>query len=418
MRREALLLSSLFLACAPSGASREAVGEHVARTEQAFASSEATLVDFELDGRLLSDTSEPGRLPARIEAQLMYAVGQLNGERANGYFARLELTTIDVEGDAPPYRIHYHAKLPVAWGGPVIPSTYELRLPARVETEHQEAFAEKYGSSCADTASGGAHVEAFRLFLFYRPQNAGCQLAPEDVEVMTASVKPSTANSTGKYPEYDRVWEDGKLSVVTVWSRAESIEKTGDDDEGAHAYQEFVSRSRDLLDPLGTVTAAMASPLQTDLAVGLPDGRRVEVHARLVPADFWKSSQAAFDAWYDALTPEADLVLYSGHAGLGRNVRALMQKGVFLPGKYVVWTVNGCDTFAYLDDTLALRRAKQNPDDPAGTKYMDVVSNVMAGYFRTSASTSMALLDGFVRAERTYPEIFRDVDPEQIIVVP
>ena len=51
------------------------------------------------------------------------------------------------------------------------------------------------------------------------------------------------------------------------------------------------------------------------------------------------------------------------------------------PGQYLIWFANGCDTFAYVDRTLIDRRALVNPDDPGGTKYMDTVTNVMAGYF-------------------------------------
>ena len=121
--------------------------------------------------------------------------------------------------------------------------------------------------------------------------------------------------------------------------------------------------------------------------------------------------------WYDARTPEADLIVYSGHAGLGWNVRTLMTKGTFRAGKYAVWSVNGCDTFAYVDRTLATRRAKLNPDDPSGTKYLDVVSNVMAGTFATGPHTTLTLIDAMIGAKKTYRDIFFDVDAEQVIAV-
>jgi hypothetical protein len=57
----------------------------------------------------------------------------------------------------------------------------------------------------------------------------------------------------------------------------------------------------------------------------------------------------AFDAWYDARTPRADVILYTGHAGLGTNVRTFINKAPSARGSYLLWSVNGCDTFAYVD---------------------------------------------------------------------
>jgi hypothetical protein len=131
----------------------------------------------------------------------------------------------------------------------------------------------------------------------------------------------------------------------------------------------------------------------------------------------------SFDAWYDALTPSADVILYNGHAGLGANVRTLMSKGAFVPGHYLIWFANGCDTFAYVDRTLVGRRALLNPDDPGGSKYMDTLANVMAGHFRSLEPTSLTLLHALIDVRdashppKTYEEIFQTIDPSQIVVV-
>ena len=94
-----------------------------------------------------------------------------------------------------------------------------------------------------------------------------------------------------------------------------------------------------------------------------------------------------------------------------------MSKGAFVPGKYLIWFMNGCDTFAYVDRSLANRRALLNADDPGGTKYMDTVTNVMAGYFRSLGPTSLTLLRALVDARdrsappKTYEQIFQSIDP-------
>lgn len=54
---------------------------------------------------------------------------------------------------------------------------------------------------------------------------------------------------------------------------------------------------------------------------------------------------------------------------------------------------------------------------------MDTISNVLAGYFDTAPATSMTLLRAMTdavdprRGPTTFREIFRDVDPEQVIAV-
>jgi hypothetical protein len=163
-------------------------------------------------------------------------------------------------------------------------------------------------------------------------------------------------------------------------------------------------------------------PQQMHAAATLADGRIVNIEGMLVGAEL-AAAGSALDDWYDARTPNADLILYDGHAGHGDNVQALMTKGTFRAGKYLVWVVNGCDTLAYVDRTLADRRAALNPGDPGGTKYMDTVANILGGYFHSEAATSMEFIGDVVSAgesggkPKTYPQIFDAIDQSQIMVV-
>jgi hypothetical protein len=164
-------------------------------------------------------------------------------------------------------------------------------------------------------------------------------------------------------------------------------------------------------------TPGVATP-EVTISAALPDGRMVNVHVRLVGYRLYEDG-AAFDAWYDALTPNADLILYNGHAGLGQNVQTLSQKGTFVSGKYVMFQYNGCDTFAYVGSTLANRRAVLNPDDPTGTKYMDTIQNGMPAYFSSLTPTSMTLFRGImnIAAPTSYEQLFATVDPVQVVLV-
>ena len=81
--------------------------------------------------------------------------------------------------------------------------------------------------------------------------------------------------------------------------------------------------------------------------------------------------------------------------------------------------LNGCDTYAYVDEALFEAHAAVNPDDETGRRYVDIVNNAMPSYFFSMPAASMALVDGLLSydAPLTYEEIFARVDREQVILV-
>ena len=105
-----LLLGGLVAGCSPAG---EPAGERAGRSREAFTSAGAADYMVELDGRLELDAASAHDARTLVIAQLMYAVGQLNGERANARFEGLELGPLTAEppGDAGRLVIAYHAPL-------------------------------------------------------------------------------------------------------------------------------------------------------------------------------------------------------------------------------------------------------------------------------------------------------------------
>jgi hypothetical protein len=421
-------LVPLLAGCASTPSAPERLGE----AEQRFTSDQAVLLDFAFEGTLHVDRLDEGDLTALVQAQLMFAVGQLNGDRSLGRYERLEITGMSRTASAwlGNDEVKYRARLPVAWGGSTVPAAYAFTLPARIAEQDQLAFLSKYGTTCVDPSAGS--VDGGQLFIAYRPHAASCVLAPADVVTFPVAVTASTDNTTGKYPEYDRIWDDGALNIVAMFSQElEGLQP--ESDGGIGAYDRFVWTANEYLRRLQPDKTKRTAPpeltptpglamRQVKLAATLEDGRAINVDVMLVRHRL-DDDRTVFDQWYDPLTPAADVILYNGHAGLGDNVRTLMNKGTFRTGQYVVWIVNGCDTFAYVDRTLLDRRASLNADDPRGTRYMDTVSNVMPAYFETSPRTSMAFIEAIVAAgdpkpaPLTYQQIFTGIDPEQIVVV-
>src|SRR4029079_8312326 len=150
-----------------------------------------------------------------------------NGYTAVGRVDKAEITNIQkttVEGKT---QITYTAKLPVIWNkrnGP--PTSIDLKLPLDISYSGQEAFATKYKDKCVDF---GAHdVDSGSMFYYFRPRNSGCNLAAADITAPPATLTPSGTQTTGKFPEYNKVWEDGALNVVAIFGKFDDGATSGD----------------------------------------------------------------------------------------------------------------------------------------------------------------------------------------------
>jgi hypothetical protein len=389
---------------------------------KADASALAVFVDFEFEGKLLTDYSFNDT--STIQDQLLYTVGLLNGSNAVGRIDRLVLSDVRKTQVNGKTQITYKAKLPVAWAkrNPV-PNEYELALPLDISSAGQNAFAAKYAQNCVDI---GAHdVDAGSMFYYYRPKASRCSLAAADVLKVSAMVSPSPIQTTGKFPEYNKIWEDGTLNVVAIFGKYEDGATSGSD-AGIAAYNTFIREVKTELAPRSLTTVPATVPTspgvgtpEVEFKATLPDGRKINVVAMLTDNVTAGLAQPAFRARYEALSTRADYIVYNGHAGLGTNVRALASAGRWVQGQYVVVYMNGCDTFAYIDDALNKAHKNVNPDDITGTKYIDIVTNAMPAFFHSMSGATMALFRGMVNSNdpQTYEQLFRSVDSSQLVLV-
>jgi len=422
-------LLSLVAGCAmdssePGGGSGEQTiaDEDLVKPEEGKADSsvQAVIVDFEWDGEAVVDSV--WNVENTVEDQLLYTIGHLNGENSVGRLDKLELTnvkTVDFEGKK---KITYHAKMPVAWGKKNnVPTSYKLRIPRDASYSGYDKFTTKYKESCVDW---NAHdVNSGSMWYYYRPFDSDCRLDDADVYTAEATVRVSTVNTTGKYPEYNKVWEDNLFKTVAIFGKYEDG-ATASSDAGIAAYNEFVNSVKTKLGQYNLTTLPASVPSSPGVAHPdvefhgtLPDGKKIEVYALLV--DNVRTAGPVFDDRYEALSSTADFIVYNGHAGLGANIRALAQKGKWVKGQYAIFFENGCDSYAYVDSEIWKDHAAVNPDDPTGTKYVDMVVNAMPAYFRSDAEATMAFVNGLLSFEqpKTYEQIFKDVDSSQVILV-
>jgi len=385
----------------------------------ADASAQAVVIDLAFKAELV--TSHCFNPRQAIQDQLLYTIGQLNGHNSVGRLDRLELSNVATRTESGLCRVTYDARLPVAWGKKNdVPRELEVVLPKDNTYEGLERFVKSYSATCVDW---GAHdVTAGSMWYYYRPLRSGCRLGDADVVRAKAAVSRSPVNTTGKYPEYDKVWEDGALRVVAVFGKFEDGATTND--AGIDAYNRFVATVAADLRPHSPTTSPAVLPSEPGVGVPevvfdatLPGGKTVQVVALMV--DNVRTAGATFDARYEALSSRADLIVYNGHAGLGANVRALAAKGAWVAGQYVIVFMNGCDTYAYVDTALFDAHADVNDDDPAGTKYVDIVTNSMPSFFHSMAGATTALVRGLMAFDepRTYERIFADIDAREVVIV-
>ncbi|MBI3072408.1 MAG: hypothetical protein HYY84_09870 [Deltaproteobacteria bacterium] len=395
--------------------------EVAAVMEEPLSSPNATLMNFEYNGELV--TTSGASSVAAAKSQAFYLVGHFNeigGVARVGRTSVSNVKTYALAGGLK--RATFRVKIPVVWPGKTnLPSSYSITLPKRVDLPGQTAFHARYSLTCND-AYEPDQIKVANYWYHYRTKASGCTLAAADVTTTTASAVVSTENTVAKFPEYHRIWEDNQFNVVTVWGKYEQG-ATANDDAGIAAYNRFLREMKIYL-PGATISPANLpddpgdSAREVVFTKELANGRRISVVAILT--DELKSEGAAFDKRYNEVSTGADLIAYSGHAGLGSNIAALTQKGRWFPGKYQVFFMNGCDTFAYDNDAMFnVRKALDPARDPTGTKNADVIMNAMPAYFQDMAQGTMAILRALAddANPRHYGQFLADIAGVQVPLV-
>ncbi len=390
-----------------------------------FSSDKATLLDFEFDGEFV--TTRSWAIEGDIQNQLMYTIGQLNDNGGVGRLDAVKLTDIQSASEENgKRRVTYHAVLPVAWPSKYdfyLPKSYTFKLPYDMSYSGLSSFVQNYGTTCIDLWS--AHnVTVGSMWYYYRPEARNCKIAADDILQAPVTISKSTDNSDGKYPEIDMIWKDNVLNAIVIFGK-DNAGATGFTDFGVAQYGQFNYRLRWTsfaglkLDP--TPSNIPSAPDATFPEINwegtFEDGRVLKVHAFLI--DNPRMPSESFKKRYAELSGDADIVIYNGHAALGDNVRAFTRMGKPNPGQYTIVSMMGCDTFAYVDGYMAQQRAEINPDDPQGTKYLDMITNIVPTNPTMLPTASFALIQGVVdpKNPQTFYQILRNFEYKHYSVV-
>ena len=375
------------------------------------------------NGRILTKETDDAAIKDLVNDQLYYTIGILNGYNGVADLNRTPRELITINDKIPladgMFEVHYGAKLFVSWARErPIPGSISLVVPANME-EGLAPFFKKFNiPECLDSS---AHdVSLGILWYYYRPNLSRCSLVnktnddPLLVSRFDMAFNLSVENSSGTYPEYAKVWEDRRLVVTAVFGK-ETAGATSTRDPGISAYNTMYLQ---LLREFGRPFESSVQVPRTGPGAEISDVRlrfrvragEIDIHLFLVEGI--QTVGADFNTKYNAQTSKSDFVSYSGHSGLGANIRALARKGSFIPGQYQIYLVNGCDTFAYVDYMLRDKHAQANPDF-GPDKFFDIITNAMPSYFHMNTHSNMTVIRTLLGQRLTYRQMLSNFDSNQ-----
>jgi len=403
-------------------------GSQVTESDLRFAAAHSVAFDGVItSGRLVTSLAADDYVKDQIHEQLYYTVGILNGYGGVADLNRTKGDLIIINERIPlengKFEVRYSAELFVAWARDrAVPPSLNLVVPASMEEGLQAFFDLYHVPECRDHSAHDVTADIF--WYYYRPSQSGCSLGdssrddPNMVSRFNMALSRSDENTTGKFPEYAKIWEDGRLVVTAVFGKGEAG-ATSVSDHGISAYNSFY---KDLVRDFGQPFESSVRVPRFGPGADITDVRvrfrhrvgEIDIHMFLVEGI--QSVGSDFEEKYNAQTAKSDFVSYSGHSGLGANIRALARKGSFTTGQYQIYLVNGCDTFAYVDDMLRDKAALANPGF-GPHKFIDIITNAMPSYFHWNSHSNMTVIRTLLGKKMTYQQMLASFDRNQRAVV-
>ena len=404
-------LASVALAMA---ACAQAPGDEAApNTQDEITSNDGTPLELRFAGEVIANADDSPR--RAIAAQLQYVQGLLTtANRANAQAGMPTLTNVQERASGATKTITYEASLAVIWPkGSAVPESYAVVLPKDITA--LDDFNAKYDGKCGRNEYG---TDTF--WHDFNPAASGCTVDDADAMRAAASVRRHPQATDGKYPEYDQIWADDTLDVVAVFG---IIASNTPQDEGA--------RTREML--LDAATASLRNAVRTDAprmngviadstvrGTIEVDGAERKVNVTGILVQEASGAGSAFDARYAEVTAGADLIVYEGHSGLGKNINALAKNTGATRSKYQLMYLYGCQSLAYLEPTMHEKRTELNGAnaDPDGTKFLDVIATALPAYGDNGRST-LGLYRALLApsAPKTFNALIEGISPLHLTAV-
>jgi hypothetical protein len=386
-----------------------------------FSSSAQVLLDSEVDDGIIYVSSfDDTDYEELIRLQFRYLIGQLGWYQSIAQVMQVQ-TQIISEHPVPGQNlieVRYKAKVQISWDrDEELPEILEVVFPARADDQGLNDFFNRYGAKCND----GDDFSVDQFFYYFVPLKSSCPLRIKQPSEKGYAVrvhfelKVSTNNTEDKYPEYQKIWKDGKLISTIIFSK-NNPGSTSNGDAGISSYNSTYQRIRAIFGRPDYISHQFS---------GSPGARYPVLELRYAEPklvlflrleDSLTQTSADFPAWYSERTLDSDLVMYNGHSGYGQNIDRLGKLGKFTRGKYQIFFVNGCGTFAYLSDDLFKNHGAVNPGFKP-SKHLDVIQNTLASYFSQNKVATAVILQALIKKEESYLQILRKLDTRQRALV-
>jgi hypothetical protein len=340
------------------------------------------------EGKMLSHLSETQSLQREIRNQLRFLIGNLNSRDAGPNFTlSLKIEVLNVFKREDFNEVTFKANLLVGWPkNETAPQELFAWVPQRGDQEGIQQFYTKYKAKC------GGHEEIESFFFYYNPFISGCDVQTQGAEGVSAiklQLKPRPMQSDEKFPEYQKIWEDGRLTATTVFGNTISEDSLMGEDlftQLKTKHGDPVSYALDKNEKFQNIKA------EFKVANGVLDINIIDILDGNAESE---GDDPAFVKVYNERSSISDYVSYNGHSGLGDNVKAISKLGNFVAKKYQIFNFHGCDTFSYIHPALFDNHAKANPGTPA-SKYLDVVSTVNVGAFGVMAPYNFEFIEALL----------------------
>jgi len=382
-------------------------------------------LDAETIGEIETENDEEQWILEEIRAQLFYTVGVLNEYDAVGDIANVQIKILSrVPGERGFTKVRYKAVLLVGWPrDKTFPETFKTAVPLRGDDDGKKKFFEAYGKTCSTHES---EITWEDYFYFMRLKYDDCKVleeAPNTVAtLLNFKIKVSTKNTEKKSPEYHKIWEDGMLKATMIFGSDHS-ESTSDWDAGISAFNSTYSSLIGQFGKPAKINVTLEEGKSpgynnpfVEMEWNLADGKKLNAAVMLIKSKMLVDASAEFRKIYNDRTRDSDYVSYNGHSGFGENIRELVKHGTFVKNQYQLFLINGCDTFAYASDEIALAHQAVNPES-AKTKYFDMITNAMPGYFHDIPRDNVILLNAMVEMKKSYRQILEQFPSIQKAVV-
>lgn len=339
--------------------------------------------------------------------------------------------------------------------------TYDISLPVNPDTIYKAGYSASAGKNlCTDD-----HYNSEGDFwYFWNPKRPGCPLVKgKDYVVIKANLEKhknsSEVSPTKKtYPEYDKmVRTDASGNEMILISILMGMDEPDRSDRNPHKSRDInAGNYRDIFEDLTrperqsglgfvagkpwsdeqikTVVRTTQLPASDSLgwveeltkSYRRPSGKSLTVTIRMFfGASGINENSTSFHYFFKEALESHSAMVYDGHSGLGGHLDLESIESTerftiaFNPNLYQIYFFNSCSSFTYYNNMYFDR--KTGPQDPKGTKSLDILNNGLATLFNVMQDTNLAVvkaIDGWLRGVApSYQDLAKTIDSNNLFAV-